>query len=472
MKTELLRLTNYKGLQNFELKPGPVTALIAGNGKGKTTIIDAFRSLAEGGSEPDSITIGEDESIIKWVVRIDEGDCQGVYPPGRYDITRTIKKDGYGLTVKNPKGVKIPKEKQFVEACLPKMAYDPIAFDRKTDEQRAEMLRDILKVPVAADQIRKAASLVDLGVIKEEKFADGIGAVDGFVEGLKKTASELRAAIKDRQGSINTFRASIEGKTAEDVSAKLAAAKNLLQKHILEMESAENNVASTFTHVVNDAKNQAERDHDGHREWHAAELAKLNEELAARRSATDKIYSDAKEMAQTAHDIAFGEKVLPLRDAVAADNTTIAALDVQAQDAAKLAGALQQVEAWETETREKADKLESIGVAVDQLGRLRTKLLAALPLDGMSIKGGKLYINDILSSEVNTAARMLKWVEIATQYANDGQLIIVDDLEHLEDASRKVFEEALRVAGIQLIATMVDPAGGPLRVEETLTPQS
>jgi hypothetical protein len=149
---------------------------------------------------------------------------------------------------------------------------------------------------------------------------------------------------------------------------------------------------------------------------------------------------------------------------------TIAALEVQAQEAAKLAGALQQVEAWETETREKADRLESIGVAVDQLGRLRTKLLASLPLDGMSINGGKLYIDGILSSEVNTASRILKWVEIATQYANDGQLIIVDDLEHLEESSRKIFEDSLRAAGIQLIATMVDPAGGPLRVEESLTP--
>lgn len=468
MKTELLRLTNYKGLQNFELKPGPVTALVAGNGKGKTTIIDAFRSLAEGGSEPDSITIGEDEAIIKWVVRIDEGDCGGAYPPGRYDITRTIKKDGYGLTVKNPKGVKIPKEKQFVEACLPKMAYDPIAFDRKTDEQRAEMLRDILKVPVSADQIRKAASLVDLGVIKEEKFADGIGAVDGFIEGLKKLASELRAAIKDRQGSINTFRASIEGKTAEDVSVKLDEAKKWLQEHSRALQVADSEVADQFNHAVEAAKETANAEHDSHREWHAAELAKLNEALAARRAETDKVLAEAKERAQTTRDIASVEKIQPLRDAVAADNTTIAALEVQAQEAAKLAGAMQQVEAWETETREKADKLESIGVAVDQLGRLRTKLMASLPLDGMSITGGKLYIDGILSSEVNTAARMLKWVEIATQYANDGQLIIVDDLEHLEESARKVFEEALRKADIQLIAAMVDPAGGPLRVEESL----
>jgi len=468
MRTELLRLTNYKGLQNFELKPGPVTALIGGNGKGKTTIIDAFRSLAEGGSEPDSITVGEDEAVIKWVVRIDEGDCGGAYPPGRYEITRTIKKDGYGLTVKNPKGVKIPKEKQFVEACLPKMAYDPIAFDRKTDEQRAEMLRDILKVPVAADLIRKAASLVDLGVIKEEKFADGIGAVDGFVETLKMTASELRAAIKDRQGSINTFRASIEGKTAEDVSAKLETAKKALQKNALAMDAAESEVYEQHTRAVETAKDAAQKEHDSSRDWYETELAKLNEALVLKRSSADKKLADAKEVAQTARDIAFVEKVQPIRDAVSADNTTIAALEVQAQEAAKLAGAMQQVEAWETETREKADKLESIGVAVDQLGRLRTKLLAAIPLDGMSINGGKLYINDVLSSEVNTAARMMKWVEIATQYANDGQLIIVDDLEHLEESTRKIFEDSLRKFGAQLIATMVDPAGGPLRVEDSL----
>lgn len=472
MKTELLRLTNYKGHQNYELRPGAITALIGGNGKGKTSVIDAFRSLAEGGSEPDSITKGEDEAIIKWVVRIEEGDCGGQYEPGRYEVTRKIKKTGFNIDVKNPKGVKIPKMQAFVDACLPKMAYDPIAFDKKTDEQRAELLRDILKVPVDTAVIRKAAGLVNLGVIREECFADGISAVDTFVTNLKATASDLRAAIKDRQGSINMFRASIEGKTAEDVSAKLAAAKKALQTNALAMDAAESEVESQHARAVETAKDTAQAEHDSHRDWHAAELAKLNEALVARRSATDKNLSDAKEMAQTARDIALVEKVQPLRDAVAADNTTVTALEVQAQEAAKLAGAMQQVEAWETETREKADRLESISVAVDQLGRLRIKLMAQLPLNGMSINGGRLYINDVLSSEVNTAARMLKWVEIATQYANDGQLIIVDDMEHLETATRKEFETALRAAGLQLLVTMVDPDGGPLRVEETLTPQS
>lgn len=469
MRTELLRLTNYKGLMNFELKPGPVTALIGGNGKGKTTILDAFRSLAEGGSEPDSITTGEDESVIKWVVTIAEGDCGGTYPPGRYDITRTIRKDGYGLSVKNPKGTKITKEKQFVEACLPRMAYDPIAFDKKTDEQRAEALKDILKVPVSARAIRNAASLVDLGAIKEENFDDGVGAVDGFVTKLKAEAAELRAAIKDRQGSINTFRASIEGKTAEDVSAKLVIAREALRQNQTDLAQAEAEIKAAFQTAIDSAKLAAQAEHNEHRDWYEAELAKLNEALVLKRSATDKTLADAKDAAQEKFNADTMARLNPIRDLMAADNTTIAALEVQAEEASKLAGAMEQIEAWETETREKADKLETIGVACDQLDRLRTKLLAALPLNGMSIKGGKLYIDDVLSSEVNTAARIMKWVEIATQYANDGQLLVVDDLEHLEDSARKVFEDALRAAGIQLIATMVDPTGGPLRVENSLT---
>lgn len=470
MKTELLRLTNFKGLMNFELKPGPVTVLVGGNGRGKTTILDAFRSLAEGGSEPDSITTGEEEAVIKWVVTIAEGDCNNVYPPGRYDITRSIKKDGYGLTVKNPKGVKIPKEKQFVEACLPKMAYDPIAFDRMTDAQRAECLKELLKVAVDAETIRKAASLVDLGVMKEKTFADGIGTVDGYITKLKGDAAELRAAIKDRQGSINTFRQTIEGKTAEDVSAKLAEAKTASQQKHLAMDAAQGEIEDQFTRAVEAAKEAALKENDSHREWHAAELAKLNDELASRRAITDKALSEAKEAAQAKRESATKEVLHPMRDEIAVIGGTIASLEEQAKEAAKLDGAIKQVEAWEAETREKQDRMESIGVAVDQLERLRKKLMAQLPLEGMSIKGGKLYIDDVLSSEVNTAGRIKKWVEIATQFANDGQLIIADDMEHLEESARKVFEDVLRRAGIQLLATLVDPAGGPLRVENTLVP--
>ncbi len=468
MKTTLLRLTNYKGHRNFEFKPGLINALIGGNGTGKTSVLDAFRSLADGGSEPDSIHRGEDTATIKWILELAPNDCLGTYPPGRYEITRTIKLDGYTLMVKNPKGVRIPKEKAFVEACLPKLGYDPIAFDKLNDEQRAEQLRDILKVRVTTAEIRAAASLVNLGAIVEEYFEDGVGAVDRIDAGMEETAKGLRAEIKALDGSLATFGAAIEGKSAEDVGTDLAAAKARVEALGDELAAKNLRIAESRDSDKEVANKEFETARNAACDWYDAEWAKLTAERDRRFKAAVDARIVKHDAIDAAFEVAKDTHISDIRNTLAATKAQVASLEEKQAEAQKLIGAREQVKAWTASKIGMAENLERITVTRQQLDRLRNKLLERMPLEGMQIKGGRLYIGGILSSEVNTATRILKWVEIATQYANDGQIIIVDDLEHLAEPTRRIFEDALREAGIQLIATIVDPLDGPLRVENTL----
>ena len=96
MKTHLLRLVGYKGIDALEIRPKTVAALRGGNGRGKTTVLDSFRSLSEGGSEPDSVNKDTDEAIIKLVIEVEAGDHPD-YPAGRYEIELKIRRDGYSL---------------------------------------------------------------------------------------------------------------------------------------------------------------------------------------------------------------------------------------------------------------------------------------------------------------------------------------------------------------------------------------
>jgi len=459
------RLLNYKGLKAFELKPGEISIITGGNGKGKTTVLDSFRSLAEGGKEPDSIHAGEEEAEIKSVWSIEEGDPGG-YEPGRYEILRKIKPDGYSLSVKGPKGKPIPKEGTFVKTFLAPRAFDPLAFDLLTDEERADAMKTILRVPVKTKDIRAAASLIDLGVIKEEKFDDGVAAVENFIAAQKLKAADLRAAIADRKGSINTFRASIEGNSAEDVAADLATATANIKRINEAIAEMEGGLQKTKNDAIAEAMRIAAAEHSATNDWERTEIDRIRKEAAEKRKATDEVCSKAKDDATDTFVKATSEELPVLQQQLADATATAKGLHEKQQKAAELKGAQDQLEKWEKETADKTDELESITVAVKGLDGLKHKLLKSLPLDGFQIKNRKLYIGEVLSSEANTATRYMAWFELAGLEAKDGGFVICDGLEALEPANREIVEEAIKNSGIQFIGAL--RSEGPLRVENSL----
>lgn len=461
-------IQNFMGIDTFRLEPGPIAILCGGNGLGKTSILESFRSLAEGGKDPDSIRKGEDEAVIKSVWEVEEGD-NPEYEPGRYEITRTIKTDGYSLQVKGPNGKKIPKEKTFVDTFMPRIGFDPLAFDKLNDEQRAEKLRKFLTVKVTAEEIRTAAKLVTLPPMAQKEFEDGIAQIDSTVAALKVDAAELRAVIKDRKGAIETFEASIGDSSAENVEKALQDAR---EQHGIVSAKIRKTLESLMVEGNAKRKGIEATRADGRKEvedWYQAELEKLQQ---ARQERVDQIEATAREATlavEKEQRSAEAESVDPLKLELGAIATTIETLERKHADSARLDEQRKQLASWKKEVQEKQDELESIDIANDQLDRLRTKKLAEIELDGMEIKGGRLYVNGVLSSKVNTAQRYLKWVEIATMFSTaKGQLLIIDELEALEPANAKLLEDALRDAGLQLVGAM--RTEGPLMVSDTLVP--
>jgi hypothetical protein len=478
MKLLLHRLTNWRGLRNFEIQPGKVSFLFGENGVGKTAVLDSFRSLAEGGADPDSISTWADEAVIHSVWEIQEGD-HADYPAGVYKITRTVKRDGFGLDVKGPNGKKIPKEATFVKTFLPVMGFDPLAFDALTDEERAQALKTLLFVPVKAAEIKDAASLVKIDGLDKEVYENGIGAIEFFTKQLKERATGLRAGIKELSAQVLTFKKTFEGKTAEDVQADLEAARQQVVENTVKLTTGESLLMGVRTTAKAEADATSRKSEEVVNKEYEDARAKLDAEYASslanlvttKNSKLTEI-SSALSTAKTVADeefIAQSDAVLiPIRNAISTAQANVVSLEEKAREADKLAGAKTQVEAWEKATREKQMDLDRIGVACDQLDLLRSNKLAEMQLDGMEIKGGRLYIGGVLSSIVNTAARYMKWWEVAKRYAKHGQPIIIDALAELTLDSRELFEKSVYQYTGQVIGAVSN--SGPLEIRDTLAP--
>lgn len=465
MKLILHRLTNWRGIRNFEIQPGKASFLFGKNGSGKTAVLESFRSLAEGGADPDSISTWAEEAVIYSVWEIENGD-HADYEPGVYEITRIIKRTGFDLKVKGPKGPRIPKEATFIKVFLPKMGFDPLAFDSLTDEERASALKTLLFVPATAQEIKDAASLVEIGPFEKETYENGIGAIEYFHKQLKERATGLRSAIKELDAQIITFRKTISGRTAEDVQVDLSAAREIVAAESLKLTTEEARIEGARTSSKAAATRTATAAGVEIQRWYDEEKAKLDRMKEERVKAA----SNALAIATSAADEEFiktSAAVLnPIRDAIATANANVAALEVKAREADQLAGAKAQVEAWEKSNRAKQTDLDRIGVACDQLELLRTNKLATMQLDGMEIKGGRLYIGGVLSSIVNTAERYMRWWEVAKRYAKNGQPIIIDGLEVLDIEHQKLFEESVKKSTVQVLGSMVSQ--GPLEVRDSL----
>jgi hypothetical protein len=478
MKLLLHRLTNWRGLRNFEIQPGKVSFLFGENGVGKTAVLDSFRSLAEGGADPDSISTWAEESVIHSVWEIEAGD-HADYAPGTYKITRTIRRDGFSIDVKGPNGKKIPKEATFVKTFLPVMGFDPLAFDALTDEERALKLKSLLFVPVKAAEIIEAASLVKIDGVDKEVYENGIGAIEFFTKQLKQKATDLRVVIKDLGAQVLTFKKTFEGKSAEDVQADLEAARKQVAESKVQLTEEESALMGTRTTAKAEADATSRKSEEVVNEEYLKAREKLDAEYAsavhnlsaAKNSKLTEI-SSALSTAKTAADEEYiaqsDAKLIPIRNAISTAQANVVSLEEKAREADKLAGAKTQVEAWEKATRDKQMDLDRIGVACDQLDLLRSNKLAEMQLDGMEIKGGRLYIGGVLSSIVNTAARYMKWWEVAKRYAKHGQPIIIDALAELTLDSRELFEKSVYQYTGQVIGAVSN--SGPLEIRDTLAP--
>lgn len=478
MKLLLHRLTNWRGLRNFEIQPGKASFLHGDNGCGKTAVLESFRSLAEGGADPDSISTWADEAIIHSVWEIEKGDHEE-YALGAYEITRTIKRNGFRLVVKGPDNRPIPKEATFVKTFLPTMGFDPLAFDALTDEERAQALKTLLFVPVKAEEIRASASLVKIEGMEKDVYENGIGAIEIFTAQLKKRATDLRAAIKELGAQVLTFKKTFEGKTAEDVQAELIAARKTVSDESAKLKAEQERLSSAKALKKSQAdalcrseEAAARKAHDEQRVKAQAEFDRNIDLIDGKRDAAIKAAGTKESNSKSAADEEFivqSEAVLiPIRDAISTANTNVTSLEEKAREADKLAGAKAQVEAWEKANREKQLDLDRIGVACDQLDLLRQNKLALMQLDGMEVKGGRLFIGGVLSSIVNTAARYMRWWEVAKRYAKNGQPIIIDGLEALTPDNRELFEKSVYESKVQVLGAVSNP--GPLEVRDTLAP--
>ncbi len=437
-------IENIKGIEFLTFKVGSLTVLSGQNAVGKSSCLDAIRSVFDGGFDPDLIRKGAPRGQIS--ILVSDGAT----------IVKTITPKKAELKITSADGTPVPRPKDYVESIASGISFDPLRFFTADKKERTKFLLSVMPIEVSVKDIQVAVGAAQVGGLPEpvaKMLAVPPNGTTTDLDGLKsvrdaifEARSVTNRAERDADGTVKALSASLpegDGKDWGKEARELDAEKADVERQITEAQSIANEQAQVQAAEIS-GKIQTK-------------ISELEAQIATVR------LSEQRLLAKVSSDKAvvlrqIEDKAKPERERLASEIATVRA-NADAQQRA--AGAREQIEKMKLRIREKA--LESMRAthALEALDKLRQAKLDALPIPGVEIREGDIYVDGVPSDKLNTGAQFTLSFQIAA-LANSS-FLVADRAECLDPDTWQAFEAAAKESGFQVMVARVGL--GELKVE-------
>lgn len=431
MRVERLQISKFMGVEELEYAPGKVTVISGDNGQGKSSVLKAIQVALGGGGAAKLIRQGEKSGKV--VLVFDDGS----------EINTTLRPSGNDYELTHPSGV--TGGRHAIDSLVAHTSLNPVELLTAKPKDQVAMVRRAVPQPLDVE----AVSVALHGDWWMEHVKEG-DSTDDTLQRVEKHIYERRTkhntALEEKEATIKSLSKSLPASGEPEV---VIDQTEELRK--LEAEEQE------FLRLVNQAELESLTESDQH--WDA-EIARINEQLMAaqnaKREARAKIRTDA-ETARSKRMLANEQRRTELAESVAkfqaardawsrAENTR-AIIDQMKQEAVAL--------------RSKGEKCTSM---IEYL-RAERKKTAELPIKGLEIRDGELYVDNLPFSVVNTARQVQIAIQVARHGAGTIPVICVDGLELMGDKMFAAFVKAAQQwPDLQFFVTR--RTSGPLQVQD------
>lgn len=438
-----ITVENVLGLEKLEVKPGAVTLVTGRNGQGKTSFLEAIRSVLRGGHDASLLRRGAEKGAVR-IVRED-----GV------EILKRITAKSSPLDVRMPGVGKVSQGQAVVDALCDELAIDPLALITARPKDRARFALDVIDIQLSDEEIAEAA-LCKLPPAKGTAL-ERLEAARRFVYD-ERTASNRTA--RDKRATEAQLLQTLPPDDGEPPDpAALRAQKAALEA---DRTRAEREAEATLRDVLSGIKSNAQAELDSVRADAAERIRAIERE---RDAALDRIRARAQEQA----DESKASAALAARQAAESIAPDLEALtaEIARQEAAQRehARAEKTREIMAATVRDAAvAEMEAAALteAIARLDALKAAQLEKLPIPGLEARADDLYFDGLPFERLNSARQIELAVRLAALRAGDTGLVIVDHGEALDAEGRKALTAAAAAAGIQLVLGVVDD--GPLTI--------
>lgn len=479
-----IRVKNVLGIEDLEVEPGRVNVVEGGNGKGKTSFFEAVKTAVGPGYDATLVRDGADQAEIVFVL------------DDETEVRKRIKRSGGGdIQVQHPDFGKIGSPATWLSGIADATSVNPVSLLTAAPKDRARLILETIPMEITEAELTEAlagALFQGLGGIKiagrhaleviddvRKRTFDERTGVNRTAKDKRRTAEQLRDSVPaeatkgiplenqladargahaDANAQLQERLGAIDAETERELRAEFARVR--AERERLETEG--NRSGEKHMRIISDAQAQIDQLRatitDAQQKLH--EIDKATEVKASRLPTDEAIETKVRAAAGPKREgilMADRPRVNELAGAVSK-------LEQQLQTSAQHENTLRIMGEAERDAERAEGQSNALSAAIARLDALRDRLVAQIPIEGVSIEDGQLRVDGHLFDRVNRARQVRVVVQAARLRAGKLPLLCVDGLECLERDAFDAFLRELENEDVQAFLTKVDPDGGPLRI--------
>lgn len=422
MQISHIKINSILGIDQLEFSPQGFTQISGPNGTGKTSVLEAIKSVLQTGHDATLLRKGAEKGEV--VLLLDDG----------MELSKSVTGAGSTTTVRRD-GKKIARPAEAIKALTDSLSVNPVDFLLAPKKDRVKALLEAMPLEADTEHLAELAGIP----VKAQPGLHALHVINMVYQqvydertGTNRAVREKDATIKQLEAAVPPAPQGVEGGEEE-----------LLQA----IQNADLSRATTMGRIDNKLdglRRDAQAAIDAIRAKAQADIDAVNAELkenegkaaAARIAANDK----------------FAATVAPLRQQLAIIRNDREAAGRRKQTLDTIATMRTELETLTADAAAQTQALEAIE-------QYKNELLNSLPIQGLEVRDGEIYRNGVPFDRLNTAQQVEVAVEIAKLRAADLGVICVDGLELLDSASLKAFKAAALESNLQLFVTRVADDG-------------
>lgn len=429
MKIAHISIKNILGVAELDLSPQGFTEISGPNGTGKTSILEAIKSVLETGHDATLLRKGAEKG--ETVLVLDDGT----------ELSKTVTATGSTSAVRRD-GKKITRPAEAIKALTDMLSVNPVDFLRAPKKDRVRVLLE--SMPIEADAA-KLSAMAGVPV----KAAPGLHALH-VIQAVHTEVYDARTgtnrAVREKAATISQLEAAVPplpagvGGDEDQLLEAIEQASATRDTTLARIQTKIEGIRKEATAAIDDLKAQAQIKID---EIRAQIAADIEGQQAYQREQETKA-SVAREAAAQKCAATLG----PL-------NTQLQVIRNDREAAGRRNQTLDTIAALGVELETLKADAEAQTKALADIEAYKAELLAGLPIPGVEVLDGEIYREGVQFDRLNTAQQVDIAVEIAKLRAADLGIVCVDRIECLDAASLEEFKRRALESGLQLFVTRV-----------------
>jgi len=466
MRVSQITISNFIGVSDaLEIRPGGLTVLEGGNDQNKTTILSAIRAVCEGGHDA---TLKRNGAAAGEVVLVLED--------GSSFRKRIDGADGKSpLSGKEADGTPMRKPKERLELLMDALSVTPLSFLSAPKDRRLGHLLKVVSADVPDADLSTAAGMAVSG-----GGLNGFEAISRIHDQIYKARTDTNREEKQKRATVTQLRSGLPSGDTDSIGVDSAAAYERLSGIDTRIAVMKSEANAAVAAAILEAETARDKEIAAARAECATAVAELQQQIdEIQKQVTAHMHET--EQGNSAIKLVAEQKVAAIKQA--AQSLYRSEMDTLAKEresalleTTRLDGLVKEHERAEA-NREVIARMEGeantlkaradeASAALSRLDALREKLLGQMPIQGLEIRDGEIFVDAVAFDLLNKTKRIQFALKVARLRAKECKLICVDEMENLDPDNFALFEEGakrLAAEGYQFVVAKV--TRGPLQIQ-------